>query len=358
MVYELIINALAAGWSSLMDYVSAHVLFSIVPAFFLAGAVSALLKKEIVMKYLGPDANKGVSYFVASAAGVLLAVCSCTILPLFTGIYKRGAGLGPAITFLYSGPAISIMAIIITASVLGYDIGVARAVVAVALSIIIGLLMASIFKHEGKAKAKAKVAPSDESEASEGASNTSAVLLIALLLAILLIGPASYIDALPKAVSLVALVCASAYVLWRRFSRDEVKQFASETWSLFKKIFPILLLGSFLSGVIGAIIPVDVLNLLFGYNTLPSNLIASVAGAFLYMPTIMEVPIVGTLFGYSSGIMAAGPALAILLTGPTISLPSMIVIWRTIGGKKAGTYIVLVILLSAVMAWGAGFIIG
>jgi len=374
MAYDYVVAALLAGWSALMDYVSAHVLFSIIPAFFLAGAIAALLKKDIVMKYLGPEANRAVSYFIASAAGVLLAVCSCTILPLFTGIYKRGAGLGPAITFLYSGPAISILAIIITASVLGYDIGAARAVIAVALSIVIGLIMAAIFKGDTNAKAKAKANAQAKATAdtktnaaqlesgcdcgSAGSSNSAAILLIILLLTILLIGPASYIDAVPKAVSLAALASGAAYLLWAKFSKDEIKEFGSETWMLFKKIFPILLLGSFLSGVVGAIIPVNILKTLFGANDPISCLIASVVGSLLYIPTIMEVPIVGTLFGYSSGIMAAGPALAILLTGPTISLPSMVVIWRTIGGRKAGAYIILVILLSTVMALAAGMIIG
>jgi len=374
MAYDYVVAALLAGWSALMDYVSAHVLFSIIPAFFLAGAIAALLKKDIVMKYLGPEANRAVSYFIASAAGVLLAVCSCTILPLFTGIYKRGAGLGPAITFLYSGPAISILAIIITASVLGYDIGAARGVIAIALSIVIGLIMAAIFKGDANAKAKAKANAQAKATAdtktnaaqlesgcdcgSAGSSNSAAILLIILLLTILLIGPASYIDAVPKAVSLAALASGAAYLLWAKFSKDEIKEFGSETWMLFKKIFPILLLGSFLSGVVGAIIPVNILKTLFGANDPISCLIASVVGSLLYIPTIMEVPIVGTLFGYSSGIMAAGPALAILLTGPTISLPSMVVIWRTIGGRKAGAYIILVMLLSTVMALAAGMIIG
>ena len=355
MAYDLLIQVLLAGWNTLLDYMSAHVLFSIVPAFFLAGAIAALLKKETIMKYLGPDAKKSLSYFVAAAAGILIAVCSCTILPLFTGIYRRGAGLGPAITFLYSGPAISVLAIIITASILGFDIGAARAVAAISSSIIIGLVMATIFKRDVKAKQSSEKPKDDDGT---GRSNSVTLLFIGILTAILLIGPASYIELVPKALFLIALVIAAAYILKSRFTKEEIREFGNETWWLFKKIFPILLVGSFASGVIGALIPVDILKILFGTNSFLSCLIASVAGALLYMPTMLEVPIVGTLFGYSSGVMAAGPALALLLTGPTLSLPSMIVIWRTIGGKKAITYFGLVIVFATLMAMIFGAIVG
>ena len=355
MAYEFLMPILLAGWNTLLDYISAHVLFSIIPAFFLAGAIAALLKKETIMKYLGPDAKKSLSYIVAAAAGVLIAVCSCTILPLFTGIYRRGAGLGPAITFLYSGPAISVLAIIMTASILGFDIGLARAVAAISSSIIIGLVMATIFKRDVKAKQA-----SEKAKDADGTSRSNSVtlLFIGLLTAILLIGPASYIELVPKVFLLIAFVIAAAYILKSRFTKEEIREFGNETWWLFKKIFPILLLGSFASGVIGALIPVDILKILFGTNSFLSCLIASVAGALLYMPTMLEVPIVGTLFGYSSGVMAAGPALALLLTGPTLSLPSMIIIWRTIGGKKAITYFGLAIILATLMALIFGAIVG
>jgi uncharacterized membrane protein YraQ (UPF0718 family) len=355
MAYDFLISALLAGWNAFLDYVSAHVLFSIIPAFFLAGAIAALLKKETIMKYLGPEAKKSVSYFVATVAGVALAVCSCTILPLFSGIHKRGAGLGPAIAFLYSGPAISIMAIIITANILGFDIGVARAAAAISSAVIIGFIMGTIFKRDVKDK-QAFAKPPDAQDA--GTSNSATLLFAALLTAMVIIGPASYIDFLPKTGLLIALVIAAAYVLVTRFSKEKIREFGYETWGLFKKIFPILLLGSFASGVIGAMIPVDVLKMLFGANSFLSCMIASVVGAFIYMPTLLEVPIVGTLFGYSSGVMATGPALALLLTGPTLSLPSMIVIWRIIGGRKASTYFGLVIVLAAFMSMVFGIFIG
>jgi len=355
MAYDLLIAALFAGWNTFLEYVSAHVLFSIIPAFFLAGAIAALLKKETIMKYLGAGAKKSASYIVASGAGVVLAVCSCTILPLFVGIYRRGAGLGPAITFLYSGPAISVLAIVITASILGFDIGIARAVAAISSAIIIGLVMATIFKRDARAKQVSTVAQGIEGK---DRPNSVTFMFFATLTAILLIGPASCVDLLPKIGILMALAIVAAYFLMTRFSREEIKEFGNETWYLLKKIFPVLLLGSFASGVIGALIPVDVLKMLFGTNSLLSCLIASVAGAMLYMPTMLEVPIVGTLFGYSSGVMATGPALALLLTGPTLSLPSMIVIWRIIGGKKAGMYFGLVIVFATVMSVVFGVLIG
>ncbi|HRR54527.1 MAG TPA: permease [Candidatus Methanomethylicus sp.] len=355
MPNDLLVSALLAGWSAFLDYISAHVLFSIVPAFFLAGAIASLLKKEAVMKYLGAEAKRSISYVVAAVAGIVLAVCSCTILPLFTGIYRRGAGLGPAITFLYSGPAISIMAITITANILGYDIGVARAVAAMSSAILVGLIMGSIFKSNIKTK---QTTTKIQAGSTEGASGSIRLIFIALLTAMVLIGPASYVDIMIRVGILIGLTILAAYVLFSRFAREEIREFGNETWFLFKKIFPILLLGSFASGVIGALIPVEVLKLLFGTNSVLSCLIASIAGAFLYMPTLLEVPIVGNLFGYSAGIMASGPALAILLTGPTLSLPSMIVIWRTIGGKKAGTYFVLVIALATAASLAFGMLLG
>ncbi len=351
MAYDLLVTALLAGWAALLDYISAHVLFSIIPAFFLAGAIATLLRRETVMKYLGPDAKKSVSYLVAAGGGILLSVCSCTILPLFTGIYKRGAGLGPAVTFLYAGPAISVMAIIVTASILGFDIGASRAIAAVSSSIVIGLVMGTIFRGDARARQAPKGGEA-------GSSNRVALIFIAVLTAILLIGPASYIDQALRLALVAALTLAAAYVLKSRFSKEEIREFGYETWCLFKRIFPILLLGSFVSGVIGAIIPVEVLRAVFGTNSILSCSIAAVVGAFLYMPTILEVPIVGTLFGYSSGVMAAGPALALLLTGPTLSLPSMIVIWRTIGRKRAAAYFVLVAVLSAAMGLLFGMVLG
>jgi len=355
MAYDFILSALLAGWSAFLDYVSAHVLFSIIPAFFLAGAIATMLKKETVLKYLGAETKKSVSYMVAAAAGVALAVCSCTILPLFIGIYRRGAGLGPAITFLYSGPAISIMAIIITANILGFGIGLARAVVAIFSAIIIGWIMGTLFRKDMSVKQASKA---QESGGTEGASNRVGLTVIILLSAMVLIGPASYIDILIRIGLLAALAIVIAYTLFKRFSHEEIRDFGHETWWLFKKIFPILLLGSFASGVIGALIPVDILKMLFGTNSFQSCLLASVVGTFLYMPTLLEVPIVGNLFGYSAGIMASGPALAMLLTGPTPSLPSMIVIWRTIGGRKAGAYFVLVIVLATITSLVSGVILG
>jgi len=214
MPNDLLVSALLAGWSAFLDYISAHVLFSIVPAFFLAGAI-ALLKKEAVMKYLGAEAKKSISYVVAAVGGIVLAVCSCTILPLFTGIYRRGAGLGPAITFLYSGPAISIMAITITANILGYDIGIARAVAAVSSAILVGLIMGSIFKSD----IKTKQTPKMQEVSTAGASSPIRLAFIALLTAMVLIGPASYIDILIRIVILVGLAILAAYVLFSRFAR-------------------------------------------------------------------------------------------------------------------------------------------
>lgn len=363
MVTYTIAAALQAGLSTLLDYLSAHVLTCLIPAFFIAGAISALLQKETVLKYFGADAPKWLCYGVAATSGTILAVCSCTILPMFAGIEKRGAGIGPATAFLFSGPAINLMAIILTARVLGLEIGIARAVAAVTMAVIIGLIMAAIFqKSEEKCDAvrgasKAGSSIANEEPASSETSRPSYItgLFMAVLVAILLIATSNLFTLAVKAAILAALTLLDAYLMKTYYQPEERETFLSETWWLAKKIFPLLVVGTFITGMIGYFLPVEWIRTLFGTNSFLSCFVASVIGALLYMPTLLEVPIVGTLFGYSSGITAPGPALALLLAGPSLSLPSMIVITRVIGLKKGGVYIVLVILISTLvgMLYGA-----
>jgi len=355
-----IMAALQAGLTTLLGYLSAHVLTCLIPAFFIAGAIAALLKTEMVLKYFGKDAPKWLCYSVAATSGTILAVCSCTILPMFAGIEKKGAGIGPATAFLFSGPAINLLAIVLTARVLGLDLGIARAVSAVSMAVVIGLIMAAIFERSpqkcetspGNSPVQAAQAKTEPQKS--GRTERIAVLFIALLIGVLL-SATSQLEFVMKWSIVAAFIAASAYVLTRYFSSEEKSAFFSETWSLTKKIFPLLVVGTFITGVIGYFMPTELLRTYLGSNSFLSCFIASIVGALLYMPTLLEIPIVGTLFGYSTGITAPGPALSLLLAGPSLSLPSMIVITRVIGLKKGGVYISLVVIVSTLvgMLYGA-----
>ncbi|MDM7939368.1 MAG: permease [Methanothrix sp.] len=348
------IAALQAGLTTLMEYLSAHVLTCLVPAFFIAGAIAALLRKETVLKYFGADAPKWLCYSVAATSGTILAVCSCTILPMFAGIEKRGAGIGPATAFLFSGPAINLMAIILTARVLGLDIGIARAVASVTMAVVIGLIMAAVFRgsDEGCKTAAAQAEPEAVERARPGFVNG---LFLAVLVAILLIATSSLFEMIPKAAIVGALVLLAAFMMRSYYLPEEREAFLGETWWLAKRIFPLLVVGTFITGMIGYFLPVEWVRTVFGTSSPLACFLASVIGALLYMPTLLEVPIVGTLFGYSAGVTAPGPALALLLAGPSLSLPSMVVIWRVIGAKKASVYISLVVIISTLvgMLYGA-----
>ena len=369
-----IIDILIAGLQALQEYLSAHVLTCLIPAFFIAGAIAVFVSQKSVLKYFGAHTKKYISYPVAALSGTILAVCSCTILPLFTSIHKRGAGIGPATAFLLSGPAINILAIVLTAQVLGYDIGLARAVAAILMSIVIGLLMAFIFRKEESEKHKddKDIFTSQIVEKDNKRPVWMSLLFLVLLVLILLIGAASsnYIPWVPKLAIVYILTLFVSVILIFYYTRDEVKNWGNETWCLAKKIFPILLIGVFIIGIIGGIAayfmpgtdPANALGVAvapyIGGNDIFSCLLASVIGAVMYMPTLLEVAIVGNLFGYSAGIMGGGPALALLLAGPSLSLPSMIVITKVMGMKKAFVYFALVIVIAALCGFVYGMIAG
>jgi uncharacterized membrane protein YraQ (UPF0718 family) len=323
------------------------VLTCLIPAFFIAGAIAAFVKKEAILRYFGADVKKHISFSVASISGTVLAVCSCTILPIFAGIYKKGSGIGPAITFLFSGPAINILAIVYTAQILGYDIGIARAVGAIAMALVIGFLMSMLFRDRVEGAMKARRARVEERK-----NGGKEIWLFVVLIAILVIGGAQ-IEILYR-VALIAVLLIALVFLTRYFSKTELREWGIETWDLAKKIFPILLLGTFFVGIIAYFLPPETFRPYLGSNSIASCFLGSVVGALLYMPTLLEVPIVGTTLGYTTGVLAKGPALALLLAGPSISLPSMIVLQRIMGTKKTLAYILLVVFSSAL----AGYIFG
>lgn len=367
-----VIDIFIAGFEVLQEYLSAHVLTCLVPAFFIAGAIAVFVSKTSILKYFGAQAKKYISYSVASVSGAILAVCSCTVLPLFAGIYKRGAGIGPATTFLFSGPAINILAIILTARVLGFDIGLARVVGAVFMSIIIGLIMAFIFRKEESEKKKNNNMFTGQDNGESKRPLKISVLFFVLLVLILVIGAASseYIPWIPKLAIVYLSTIIVSVILIFYYTRDEVKDWGKETWNLTKKIFPILLIGVFIVGIIGGVAayfvpgadPTTAVGVAvapyIGGNNIFSCFFASIIGAILYMPTLLEVAIVGDLFGYSAGIMGGGPALALLLAGPSLSLPNMIVITKVIGVKKALVYILLVVVVATFIGFTYGLIAG
>ena len=334
---------LKSGLFALTEYLSAHVLTCLVPAFFIAGAIGIFVSQASIIKYFGAQAKKFLSYSVASVSGSVLAVCSCTVLPLFAGIYQRGAGLGPAVTFLFSGPAINILAVIYSARLLGMDIGIARALGSVAFSIIIGLVMTLIYLREEREKINTYV-PTTQTQ---GEKNRTGIMLVYFLL---LIGILVFAASRHFFTTFVLLTILS-FLLYKFFKPKEVKDWMISTWGFVKLITPWLLVGVFTAGIIRAVLPQELINAWLGGNSLKANLIASVFGALMYFATLTEVPIVKALMQLGMG---KGPALALLLAGPSLSLPNMLVIRGIMGTKKTAIYIALVITMSTT----AGLIFG
>jgi len=349
-------------------YAREHVLLCLVPAFFIAGAISVFLSQASVIKYLGPDSNKFLSYGVASVSGTILAVCSCTVLPLFSGIYKRGAGLGPATTFLYSGPAINVLAIILTARVLGWQLGLARAVGAVVFSVIIGLLMHLFFLKEEKERPDAQGFQVTDME-DERPLWKNVLYFVAMVFILVFAnwgkpgvgdtGLWSLIFRLKWWVSGFFLV-SLAYMVIRWFERDELGEWVSSSWGFAKQIMPLLFLGVLAAGVLlgrpggQGLIPPGVIENLVGGNSIFSNFFASIVGAFMYFATLTEVPILEGLIGAGMG---KGPALALLLAGPALSLPNMLVIRGVLGTKKTLVFVGLVVMMATItgIIYGALF---
>jgi len=362
-------GAILEAFHMLQEYAREHVLFCLVPAFFIAGAIANFVSQAAVIKYFSGQTKKWVSYSVASVSGAVLAVCSCTVLPLFAGIYQRGAGLGPAIAFLYSGPAINVLAIILTAKVLGWKLGLARAVGAVVFSIVIGLIMAYIYRREEKERAETvsqRIAEAMRQR--DPRSGLQNLLYFATLVGILVfaawgkpVPPVGFWNAVfeVKWYLTGALSLLLAYMLVRWFSREELSSWMSATWGFAQQILPLLFGGVLAAGALmgrpgtdAGLIPSRWVEAAVGGNSLTCNLLAAVAGALMYFATLTEVPILQGLIG--SG-MGQGPALALLLAGPALSLPSMLVIRGVIGTRKMLTYVALAVVMATItgMIFGA-----
>jgi len=401
-------NALMESLHLAKWYAQEHVLTCLIPAFFIAGAIAVFVSQASVMKYFGAKAKKVLAYSVASVSGSILAVCSCTVLPLFAGIYRMGAGLGPATAFLYSGPAINVLAIILTARVLGLELGIARALGAIIFSVVIGLLMHFIFHREEVEKANAQMAMPEPDVTRPLWQNA---LYFASMIGILVFAnwgkpedPSGFWNLIYSskwfitgsfAFALALILVAWFGLKWGKVAvafipsiflglafphepviafaagviglsiltstdKGEVGDWFSSTWGFTKQILPLLFFGVLIAGVLlgrpghEGLIPSEWVSSAVGGNSILSNLFASVAGAFMYFATLTEVPILQGLIGNGMG---QGPALALLLAGPALSLPNMLVIRIVMGTKKTIVFISLVILLSTItgLIYGAFF---
>jgi uncharacterized membrane protein YraQ (UPF0718 family) len=341
---QAIINVLLAGWQALVDYLIISRIIMLIIAFFLSGAISQFMSQGAVMKYFGPNSKKWLSYLIASVSGAILAVCSCSVLPMFASIRKKGAGIGPAVTFLFAGPAINVLAIIFTFTLISVDIGFVRVFGAVVLSVIIGYIMYLLFNKSEVVDANATMFNIDDDQSRKPWQN---ILFFVTLIAILVSGVKH-----PIIMAIFAIGLIVELVLY--FEKDELFDWCTATFDLAKKIAPLFIVGVFLAGVIEAVIPPEYMVKFVGNNSFGANLIAAVFGAFMYFATLTEVPIVNSFIALG---MLKGPATTLLLAGPSLSLPNMIVISKVMGIKKTLTYVGLVIILSALIGMLAGYII-
>ena len=353
----------------LQEYAREHVLTCLIPAFFIAGAIAVFVSQASVLKYFGASAKKILSYSVASISGTVLAVCSCTVLPLFAGIYTRGAGIGPATAFLYSGPAINVLAIVLTARILGWQLGLARAVGAVLFSVLVGLAMAFFFRKDDAKRTAGQMYLPDQEE--KGRTLTQDALFMLIMVLILVFAafakPAagdsglwSFIFAAKWYITAVLLIVL-AFMLKGWFRGDERSNWVKSTWGFMKQIFPLLgggvLVAGFMLGRAGheALIPEHYIQTLVGGNSLGANLFSAVAGALMYFATLTEVPILQGLIGAGMG---QGPALALLLAGPALSLPNMLVIGGIMGAKKTAVFCSTIVILSTIAGMLYGWMVG
>jgi uncharacterized membrane protein YraQ (UPF0718 family) len=402
-----VVNAILEAFKLLQWYARNHTLACVVPALFIAGAIITFLSQAAVLRHLGPNSNKPVAYAVASVAGVVLAVCSCSVLPMFAGIYHLGAGLGPASAFLYSGPAINILAIFLTARVLGFEIGLWRAVGAIVFAVVVGLGMAGLFRRQETAKAAAAAPVADPPGVSRPLWKSG--LLLAALMGFLIFsdwfnpgdavvhqvdgtqvrgvvlqemhdevmvqvqesGPGAragervvipkgriariveakswVMDVYHRRWSLAGLMGLAAVLMtWRWVRRDEFGAWMGNTWEFAKLLVPLLFGGVFVVGFISALLPDRQIAMLVGDNGVVANLIASVVGALFYFATLTEVPITQALMEHG---MAKGPALALLLAGPALSLPSMLVLVKVMGPKKTAAFCLIIVVAATITGW-------
>ena len=341
---------LLAGLNALKGYIALHVLTCLVPAFLLAGAIVSFVSRETIIGYLGSAARKVSAFGIAAGGSFFVAACSCTVIPVASGIYYGGAGIGPAFILLWVAPAANILALVYTGSILGSEMIVARVVAALAVSFIVGAVMLFAFRKEEQQRTLTI-------RASGGRVMGRKDIILLLLLVASLLAPNYAVRGGPywaKVAVWAGVTAVVAVYAWRVKSKDEIKGWLKESWWFVRIIFPLLLIGVFIVGIIGAVLPQEWIEPWLGGEGLRQSFLATMAGAVTYFATMTEAPFVDTLMGLGMG---KGPALALLLTGPGISLPSWLAIGKVFGFKKALVYIPTIIILGTLVGWVAGFIL-
>jgi uncharacterized protein len=334
-------NVVLAGWVFLVNYLTPPRVVAITMAFFISGAIAQFISQKSILKYFGPTANKITAYLFASLMGGILVVCSCSVLPMFAIIRKKGAGIGPAVTFLFAGPAINVVAILLTFTLIGFDIGLVRTISAGVVSIVIGFIMYLLYNSSEKIVANEALFQVEEPQTRKFWHNA---LFFATLLAMYIAGIRNLVTTLILAVLLIVQLIFC-------FSKQELLGWCRATYKLAKKIIPLTLVGIFFAGMIEHAISPNFIVQFVGNSSYLSNIIASTFGTFMYFAALTEVPIVQSFLSLG---MQKGPAVALLLAGPSLSLPAIIIIAKVLGGKKATTYIFLVVLLSAFVGFMSG----
>ena len=340
---------LLAGLNALKEYLALHVITCLIPAFLLAGAIVSFVSRETIIRYLGSAASKIKSFAIAGGGSFFISVCSCTVIPVANGIYRGGAGIGPAFILLWVAPAANILALVYTGSILGSQMVIARVVAALSMSFIVGTVMLFAFRKEEQERALTL-------QATGGRIMTKKDIILLLLLVATLLAPnyavrgGSYLD---KVYVWAGATAIAALYAWRVKSWEEIKGWLKESWWFVRTIFPLLLAGVFIVGVIGAVLPQEWIETWLGGAGLRQSFLAAMIGAVTYFATMTEAPFVDTLMGLGMG---KGPALALLLTGPGISLPNWLAMGRVFGFKKALVYVPTIIILGTCVGWVAGFI--
>lgn len=346
----MFIDVLFGGLNALKEYIGLHVLTCLIPAFLLAGGIVTFVRRETIIGYLGPAARKLTSFGIAAGGSFFVAACSCTVIPVSSGLYRGGAGIGAAFILLWVAPAANILALVYTGSIIGSQMAIARVISALLMSFVVGSVMAYAFYKEEKNRV------STIQVSGSPLMSRKAVILLVLLVAWLL-APNYIVTHGPYwqkvVVWVVGLVVVAAYV-WKAIEINRVKDWLRETWWFVRVIFPLLLAGVFIVGIVGALIPEEWVKNLVGGEGLRQSFIATMFGAIMYFATMTEAPFVHTMMGLGMG---KGAALALLLTGPGLSLPNWLAIAKVFGVKKALVYVPTIVVIGTLVGWAAGYIL-
>jgi uncharacterized membrane protein YraQ (UPF0718 family) len=351
MLWELI----RAGLIALQDYIALHVVTCLIPAFLLAGAMVTFVSKETIIYYLGAAAQKLKAFALAAGGSFFVAACSCTVIPVSSGLYYAGAAIGAAFIVLWVAPAANILALTYTGAILGSTMVLARIVAALVMAFVVGWVMTIVFRREEQARLQPVAAPSNPGQATAPTHLMGrADVILLILLVISLLAPNYLVQKGPYWAKVlvwgIATIIVFIYAFWAK-PKEELKRWMGETWWFVRLIFPLLLVGVFVVGVIGKLLPEEWVRTALGGSSVSASFLATILGSVSYFATMTEAPFVDTLMKLGMG---PGPALALLLTGPGLSLPNWLAIARVFGVKKAIVYVVTIIILGTLVGWFAG----